>query len=104
MAKAVASGQRGEIHVGYAPSLTVELLPCDRDRFNKRIQACASSFTTFPRRKCLRGLRNGRLHVALMVQVTAKVMADLVFEEFAVMPSVSPCIRRTSLARARKVA
>jgi hypothetical protein len=27
MARAVASGQRGEIHVGYAPSLTVELLP-----------------------------------------------------------------------------
>src|SRR5881296_1286221 len=27
MAKAVASGQRGEIHVGYAPSLAVELLP-----------------------------------------------------------------------------
>src|SRR5258706_10593405 len=27
MAKAVASGQRGEIHVGYAPSLTVEGLP-----------------------------------------------------------------------------
>jgi DNA-binding transcriptional LysR family regulator len=27
MAKAVANGQRGEIHVGYAPSLTVELLP-----------------------------------------------------------------------------
>src|SRR6266481_8230343 len=25
--KAVASGQRGEIHVGYAPSLTVEVLP-----------------------------------------------------------------------------
>ena len=27
MAKAVAGGKRGEIHVGYAPSLTVELLP-----------------------------------------------------------------------------
>src|SRR5256885_16844761 len=27
MAKAVARGQRGEIHVGYAPSLAVELLP-----------------------------------------------------------------------------
>src|SRR5258705_10141211 len=27
MAKAVAGGERGEIHVGYAPSLTVELLP-----------------------------------------------------------------------------
>ncbi len=27
MAKAVASGQRGEIHIGYAPSLTVEVLP-----------------------------------------------------------------------------
>src|SRR5579859_7349160 len=27
MAKAVAGGKRAEIHVGYAPSLTVELLP-----------------------------------------------------------------------------
>ena len=27
MAKAVAGGKRGEIHVGYAPSLAVELLP-----------------------------------------------------------------------------
>jgi len=27
MAKAVAAGKRAEIHVGYAPSLTVELLP-----------------------------------------------------------------------------
>src|SRR6266576_3274272 len=26
-AKAVASGKKGEIHVGYAPSLTVEILP-----------------------------------------------------------------------------
>src|SRR5439155_19547315 len=27
MVKAVANGQSGEIHVGYAPSLTVEILP-----------------------------------------------------------------------------
>jgi hypothetical protein len=25
--KAVANGQSGEIHVGYAPSLTIEILP-----------------------------------------------------------------------------
>src|ERR1043165_3345386 len=28
MARAVARGESGEVHVGYAPSLTVELLPC----------------------------------------------------------------------------
>src|SRR5439155_13665534 len=35
LAKAVAEGKRGEIHVGYEPSLTVELLPRALKYFRK---------------------------------------------------------------------
>jgi len=51
----------------------------------------------------LRGLREGQLHVALVVQLSAKVMAGLVFEElrrYPVCVAVHPAHR---LARARKV-
>src|SRR3569623_66009 len=35
MVKAVAKGERGEIHVGYAPSLAVDLLPRALRRFQE---------------------------------------------------------------------
>jgi DNA-binding transcriptional LysR family regulator len=51
----------------------------------------------------LRGLREGKLHVALLVQLSAKVLAGLVFKElrrYAVCVAVHPS---HPLARARKV-
>jgi len=40
MAKAVAGGKHGEIHVGYAPSLTVELLPQALKYFRESNPGC----------------------------------------------------------------
>jgi DNA-binding transcriptional LysR family regulator len=51
----------------------------------------------------LRGLREGKLHAALLVQVSAKVLAGLLFDElrrYAVCVAVHPA---HPLARARKV-
>jgi DNA-binding transcriptional LysR family regulator len=51
----------------------------------------------------LRGLRDGKLHVALMIQASAKAMDELVFEElrrYAVCMAAHPA---HPLARARKV-
>src|SRR5205809_6498780 len=81
LAKDVAGGKRGEIHVGYAPSLTVELLPRALRYFREsnpgvRVQLHDSSTA-----EMLRGLIDGKLHVALLVQVSPKVLAGLVFEE-----------------------
>ena len=50
--KAVASGQRGEIHVGFAPSLTVEILPKALRHFQKSSPGVRCSFMICPRRKC----------------------------------------------------
>lgn len=101
--KAVASGQRGEIHVGYAPSLTVELLPRALRFFQETNPAVRVQLHDLSTREMLRGLREGKLHVALMIQTSAKVMAGFVFEElqrYAVCVAVHPA---HPLARMRKV-
>ena len=101
--KAVASGQRGEIHVGYAPSLTVEVLPHALRRFqdaNPNIRVQLHDLST---QEMLSGLREGKLQVGLMIRLSPKVMNGLVFQElrrYAVCVAVNPA---HPLARARKV-
>jgi len=101
--KAVASGQRGEINVGYAPSLTVELLPRTLRIFQEANPGVRVRLLDLSTQEMLRGLRDEKLHVAMMIQLSARVMTGLVFEElhrYAVSVAVS---LSHPLARARKV-
>src|SRR5206468_4234348 len=94
---------RGEIHVGYAPSLTVELLPRALRSFQEANPGVRVQLHDLSTQEMLRGLRDGKLHVALMIQVSAKVLTGLVFEElhrYAVCVAVHPA---HPLARVRKV-
>src|SRR5713101_7512877 len=103
MVKAVASGQRGEIHVGYAPSLTVELLPRALRYFQEANPGVRVQLHDLSTQEMLRGLRAGKLQVALLIQTSPKVLTGLVFEElhrYAVCVAVHPA---HPLARARKV-
>src|SRR5205814_8872116 len=78
--KAVASGQRGEIHVGYAPSLTVELLPRALRFFQEANPGIRVRLHDLSTQEMLRGLREGKLHVAMLIQVSEKILTGLVFE------------------------
>jgi len=101
--KAVASGRRGEIHVGYAPSLTVELLPHSLRVFQEANPGVRVHLHDLSTQEMLRGLRDAKLHVALLVQLSAKVLAGLDFRElrrYAVCVAMHPS---HPLARARKV-
>src|SRR5262245_58283462 len=103
LAKAVASGQRGEIHVGYAPSLTVELLPRALRLFQEANPGVRVHLHDLSSQEMLHGLRDGKLQIALMIQTSAKVLAGLVFEDlvrYAVCVAVHPT---HPLAKARKV-
>jgi DNA-binding transcriptional LysR family regulator len=103
VAKAVATGKQGEIHVGYAPSLTVELLPRTLRVFQETHPGVRVQLHDLSTQEMLRELRNGKLHVALVVQVSPKVLAGFVFEELqrhAVCVAVHPA---HPLARARKI-
>lgn len=101
--KAVANGERGEIHVGYAPSLTVQLLPRALRFFQDANPGVRVQLHDLSTEQMLRGLRDERLHVALLIHPSQKALAGLIFEEldrYAVCIAAHPTHR---LARARKV-
>jgi len=103
MVKAVANGQRGEINVGYAPSLTVEILPRALRFFQEANPGVRVQLHDLSTQEMLRGLRDRNLNVALMIQTSAKVLAGLTFEalrRYALCVAAHPA---HSLARARTV-
>jgi DNA-binding transcriptional LysR family regulator len=103
MVKAVANGHQGEIHVGYAPSLTVEILPRALKFFQEANPGVRVQLHDLSTQEMLRGLRDGKLNVALMIQPLAKVLTGITFEElcrYAVCVAVHPA---HPLARARKI-
>jgi LysR family transcriptional regulator, benzoate and cis,cis-muconate-responsive activator of ben and cat genes len=103
MAKDVAGGKRGEIHVGYAPSLTVELLPRALRYFRESNPGVRVQLHDLSTQEMLHGLREGKLHVALLVRVSQKALAGLVFEELRCQPVCVAVHPTHPLARARRV-
>lgn len=101
--KAVATGQTGEIHVGYAPSLTVELLPRTLREFQETSPGVRVVLHDLSTQEMLRGLRDDKIHVAMLIEVSKQVLAGLNFEElrrYAVCLAAHPA---HPLARANKV-
>ena len=102
-ARAVATSGRVDLHVGYAPSPTARILPsawrtCQAEFPNVRVRLHDLSTEGM-----LAGLRDGKLHLALMVKPAAALLRGLHFTalttdtlRFAVAP-------RHPLARKRAV-
>lgn len=103
VARAFATGARGELQVGYAPSLTVEVLPQALRRFQQEAPGVQVVLHDLGTDDMVTGVREGRLHLALAVPPTGPALKDLVFEplrRYAVRVAVAPTHR---LARARQV-
>jgi len=100
--KSVADGQRGEIHVGYAPSLTVEILPRALRSFQEANPGVRVQLHDLSTEEMLSGLREDRLHVALLIYPTEKALAGLAFEELARYPVCVAAHASHRVARARK--
>lgn len=81
-AKAVAENASGELHVGYAPSLTVKILPQALRAFQNQFPKVRVSLHDLSTEEMLAGLREGELHVALTVQPQKK-SRDLDFKLLA---------------------
>jgi LysR family transcriptional regulator, benzoate and cis,cis-muconate-responsive activator of ben and cat genes len=67
-ARAVAAGAGGEIHVGYAPSLTIQILPRALRAFQSKFPRTRVSLHDSSTEEMLAGLRAGKLQVTLMVR------------------------------------
>ena len=92
-ARVAADGQSGEIQVGYAPSLTVQILPQALRSFQNEFPGVRVALHDLSTGEMLAQLRAGKLDVALLVQPPEKSLRGLHWDELARYPlcaAVSP--------------
>jgi DNA-binding transcriptional LysR family regulator len=81
-ARAIATGARGELHVGYAPSLTARFLPRALRSFQAQSPGVRVKLHDLSTEEMLAGLREGALQMAFVVRLPA-MLRGLRFEELA---------------------
>jgi len=82
-ARAAAGGTRGEIHVGYAPSLTVQILPQALRTFQAEFPNVRVALHDLSTEEMLAQLSGKKLQVALTVRPPANQLRGLGIEELA---------------------
>src|SRR3954462_8131561 len=82
-ARSIANGARGELHVGYAPSLTARILPPTLRAFQAELPNVRVRLHDFSTEEMLAGLREGKLQIAFVIRMTAAMLRGLRFEELA---------------------
>ncbi len=82
-ARSVAHGARGELHVGYAPSLTARILPPTLRAFQAQSPNVRVRLHDLSTEEMLGGLREGKLQLAFVVRLPRAMLRGLQFEEVA---------------------
>ncbi len=78
-ARLVAEGGSGELHVGYAPSLTVRILPPTIRAFQAEFPKVKVKLHDMSSEEMMRGLRSGELDFAFMLEGKIKTMGGSCF-------------------------
>ena len=102
--RAVASGERGKLRVGYAPSLTVELLPKALRSFESSCPGVRVTLHDLSTEECVQKLNARKLDVAITVQPAGSSMRGLTFERLITYPLCCAVAVTHPLARKRSVA
>jgi DNA-binding transcriptional LysR family regulator len=102
-ARSVAGGVQGEIRVGYAPSLTIQILPRALRAFQSEFPAVRVILDDLSTEEMLNGLRAGKLHVALTVNPGRGKLRGLHFDEIAQYPMCVAVPPGHPLAKSRAV-
>ncbi|HEV2695253.1 MAG TPA: LysR family transcriptional regulator [Verrucomicrobiae bacterium] len=102
-ARAAAGGITGEINVGYAPSLTVQILPPLLRAFQEQLPQVRVALHDLSSEEMLAQLRSKKLQVSLTVQPPGKMLRELAFLELAryqICVAVAP---RHALAKLKSI-
>jgi DNA-binding transcriptional LysR family regulator len=99
-ARAVAGG---EIHVGYAPSLTIQILPRALRVFQAKFPRTRVSLHDLSTEEMLSGLRAGKLHVSLMAHSPRKMLRGLQFRQLALYPICAALTPKHPLAKSKTI-
>lgn len=101
--RAVAAGAQGDIHVGYAPSLTVQILPQALRKFQSELPGVRVILHDLSTEEMVSQLRDGKLHVSLMVHPGKSKIRGLHFQELARYPMCVAVPPGHPFAKARSV-
>ena len=109
-ARAIATGGRGELHAGYAPSPTARILPPTLRAFKAASPGVRVKLHDLTTEEMLTGLREGRLQIAFLVRPTRAMLRGCRFEELVrdpvrlAVPPDHPFARMRSISIARVAA
>jgi LysR family transcriptional regulator, benzoate and cis,cis-muconate-responsive activator of ben and cat genes len=82
-ARAIATGGGGELHVGYAPSPTVRIIPATLRAFQGLMPQMRVRLHDLSTEEMLAGVREGKLQMAFLVRPNHAMLRGLRFEELA---------------------
>src|SRR5213082_56494 len=84
--RALARGEYGELHVGYAPSAAVEILPPALAAFQKAAPRVKLTLHDLSSDELIAGLRNAALELAIMIEPIGQQTAGIEFELLRTYP------------------
>src|ERR1700737_654328 len=84
--RALVRGEYGELHIGYAPSPTVEILPPALAAFQKAVPRVKVLLHDLSSDELIAGLRNTTLEIAITVPPLGAQAADIEFEVLPTYP------------------
>jgi DNA-binding transcriptional LysR family regulator len=84
--RSLARGEYGELHVGYAPAPTVEILPPALAAFQKTFPRVRVLLHDLSEQELMDGLRSGRLELAIMPRGPGSQSVGLEFEALRSYP------------------
>lgn len=102
-ARKMASGGQGELHIGYAPSLTARLLPPTLRAFQAAFPGVRPRLHDLSTEEMLAGLREDKLQLAFVVCPIPSMLRGLHFEELIRDPMCLAVSPRHPLARRKSV-
>ena len=108
--RALARGEHGELHIGYAPTPTVEILPPALAAFQKAIPEVKVLLHDMSSDEILDGLHEGGLQLAVTAWPAAEYHPDVEFESLktypvcAVLPASHPLARLKTIPLEKIVA
>ena len=102
--RALARGEYGELHVGYAPVATLEILPPALAAFAKAVPDVKVSLHDLSNDELIAGLQNATLELAIMVQPFGKQTAGIEFESLRTYPFCVALTATHPFARLKSIA
>ena|ERR1051326_2504415 len=101
--RALARGEYGELHIGYSPTPTIEILPPALAAFQKAVPGVQVLLHDLSSDEIMDGLRSGAIQIAVTPEESGGHMTDIEFESLRTYPICLALAAGHPLARLRLI-